>query len=143
MEGISSSLSTLKRVAGANPAANAELSVTVPAGKSWRLLSLSVPLVQGGTQTPQPILVIDDGTNVLYEFFGSSEAQATTTTCRYTWAPGLPLSGQVGSGTAVHSVAPLPHHLTLAPGYRVRTSTLGIGANSDYGVPSLHVVEFG
>lgn len=141
--GIPSTLSAIKRFAGTDPAANAEISETVPAGKTWSLLAVSVALVQGITQTPQPILIVDDGTNTILEIFGSSAAQAVSTTCRYTWAPGLTLSGQVGATTDVHSNAPLPRDLVLPPGYRIRTNTLGKGANTDYGTPSLYVVEFG
>ena len=133
----------LKVVSGADPAANAEVAVTVPTGKAWKLLAVTVALVQGITQTPQPILVIDDGTTTIFEGFGSSAAQAVSTTCRYSWAPDLPLSGQVGSGTGVHATAPLPSGLVLPAGARVQTSTLGKGANSDYGVPALYVVEYG
>lgn len=132
---------TYKRVAGANPGAGVELSDAVPVGKFWLLLSYCVALVQGITQTPQPILIIDDGTNTLYEEFGSSAAQATSTTCVYTWAPGNQISGQVGSGANVHSVSSLPTDLPLLPGYRIRSNTIGIGANSDYGVPSIWVAE--
>lgn len=133
-----------KSVQGADPAANAEVGpIAVPAGKFWRLLTVSVSLVQGLTQTPQPILTVDDGTNVLFEGFGSSAAQAASTTCRYTWASDLPLTAQVGAGAGVHSMAPLPEDLVLQPGWRIRTQTLGIGANSDYGVPSLLVLEYG
>lgn len=130
------------QVNGTDPAANTEIVEVVPAGKTWRLVAVSVALVQGATQTPQPILVLDDGTDVIFESFGSSAAQAASTTCRYTWAPGNPLTGQVGTGVNVHSVAPLPDDLALPAGYRIRTSTLGIGANTNYGAPSLFVVEF-
>lgn len=136
-------LSAITQLNGSDPAAGAEVSVTVPAGKHWHLISVSVALVQGATQTPQPILVIDDGTDVLFENFGSSTAQAVSTTCRYTWAEGLTLSGQVGATTNVHATAPLPAGLILGPGFRIRTSTLGIGANSDYGAPGLYYVEYG
>lgn len=123
-------------VTGADPAANAEISDTVPAGQTWALLAVSVACVQGLTQTPQPILVIDDGAgNVIFESFGSSAAQAASTTCRYTWAPGHVLSAQVGATTNVHAVAPLPDRLILRAGWRIRTSTLGIGANTNYGAP--------
>jgi len=132
----------LLQVNGTDVAANTEISETVPAGKHWELIAVSVALVQGATQTPQPILVLDDGTDVVFESFGSSAAQAASTTCRYTWAPGNPLTGLIGTGTNVHSVAPLPAGLRLPPGYRIRTVTLGIGANSNYGVPSLLVVEW-
>jgi hypothetical protein len=127
---------------GTDAGAGNELSVTVPAGKIWGLISVSVQLVQGITQTPQPILTIDDGTNVFWEMFGSSAAQAVSTTCRYTWAPDCPLTGQIGATTNVHSVAPLAEGLTLLAGYRIRTNTIGIGANSDYGPPSLFVVQY-
>lgn len=131
-----------QQVNGTDRAANTEIAETVPAGKSWLLLVVSVSLVQGATQTPQPILVIDDGTDVIFESFGSSAAQAANTTCRYTWAPNLTLTGQVGATTNVHSTAPLPDDLMLPAGYRIRTSTIGIGANTDYAAPSLFYVEY-
>lgn len=140
---VPSQLWAIKRVAGADPAANVEVLDTVPAGKTWELLVVSIPLVQGITQTPQPILVIDDGTNVLYEMFGSSAAQAVSTTCRYNWGPDLALTGQVGATTNVHSTAPLPSGLYLPAGYRIGTNTIGKGANTDYGVPSYVVIEYG
>lgn len=135
------SVDQIVQINGTNPAANTEISETVPAGKAWLLKAVSVALVQGITQTPQPILVIDDGTDVVFESFGSSAAQAASTTCRYTWAPELSLTGQIGTGANIHSMAPLLEELVLPAGYRVRTVTLGIGANTDYGVPSLYVAE--
>jgi hypothetical protein len=136
------SIGALVQLNGTNVAANTELSETVPAGKFWKLIAVSVALVQGITQTPQPILQLDDGTDVIFESFGSSAAQAASTTCRYTWAPGHTLTAQIGATTNVHSTAPLPADLVLGPGYRIKTVTLGIGANSDYGAPSLFVVEY-
>ena len=132
-----------KRVAGADPAAGLEVTDAVPAGKTWELMLVSIPLVQGLTQTPQPILQIDDGTNLIAELFGSSAAQAASTTCRYTWGPDLPLSAQISTGANVRSTAPLPSGLYLPAGYRIKTSTLGIGANSDYGAPVYFVIEYG
>lgn len=126
---------------GTDPAAGTEFEVEVPAGESWLLVSVSVALAQGATQTPQPVLVIDDGATTVFESFGSSAAQAASTTCRYTWAPGLPLTAQVGSSTNVHSTAPLPCGLVLGAGWRVSSSTLGIGANSNYGAPAVAYVR--
>lgn len=131
-----------KRIGGTNPAANVEVSEAVPAGLYWLLLAVQVALVQGATQTPQPILVIDDGANVIAEFPGSSAAQGASTTCAYTWAANVPLLAQIGATPNIRSGGPLSSGLILPPGYRIRTVTLGIGANSDYGVPSLYVVEF-
>lgn len=144
MEGVPSSLSSTFDTITTNPAANAEVPIqTVPDGKVWWLKGFSVACVQGATQTPQPILIVDDGTNVIYESFGSSAAQAVSTTCRYSWGPGLPLTGQVGATTNVHSTAPLPWYLLLKAGWRISTLTIGLGANTDYGVGTIYVVEFG
>ncbi len=126
-------------VATADPAANAEFSQVVPAGRWWKLGSVSVSLVQGITQTPQPILVIDDGASVLFESFGASSAQNASVTTQYTWAPNLPLTA---GGAATVATAPLPAGLVLKPGYRVRSVTLGLGANSNYGPAQIYVAEY-
>lgn len=140
---LPSSLGVFKRVVGADPAANAEFVLTVPAGKSWWVVSVLVTLVQGITQTPQPILVVDDGTNSVFESVGSTAAQAASTTCVYTWAGDIQVTGQIGTAAAVHSNAPLPQNLVLPSGYRIRSTTLGIGAASDYGAPAALVCEIG
>ena len=131
-----------KRITGNDPAANAECSDAVPAGKWWWLLSYSVQCVQGVTQTPLPILQIDDGAVVIFESPGSNVVQALSTTTTYTWAPGLVLTGQIGATPNIRSVAPLSDLLLLPPGYRVRTVTPGLGANTNYGAPALYVAEF-
>lgn len=55
-------------IVGANPAAGAEVSETVPAGETWCLLGVRVTLVTSATvATRQPILTLDDGTNIFFE----------------------------------------------------------------------------
>jgi hypothetical protein len=135
-------LSGATQINGTNPAANVEFSETVPAGYAYKLIAVSVALVQGATQTPQPILVIDDGTDVIFESFGCTTAQAVNTTCQYTWAPGMTLTGLVGATTNVHACAPLPEGFVLPPGYRIRSNTIGKGAATDYGAPSLYVIRY-
>lgn len=136
--GFARSTTVIKKVLGTDPAANAEVSETVPTGKIWELLAVSVSLVQGATQTPQPTLIIDDGTDIVFQGFGGSSAQNASVTARYSWAKDLPLSA-AGALTVV--TAPLPSGLILQAGWRIRTSTIGIGANSNYGAPTLFVVE--
>lgn len=128
-----------KVVASGDPAANAEFSVTVPTGVRYELLAVSVNLVQGLTQTPWPSLIIDDGTNTLFQGLGASSAQNSSVTTQYTWAPGLTLTA--GAANTVAN-APLPRGLVLPAGYRVRSSTSGLGANSNYGVAQLFIVEY-
>ena len=127
---------------GTNVAANTEWLETVPAGKVWEVISVTAVIVQGATQTPQPVLVIDDGATVIYESFGASDAQATSTTCRYTWGVGHPLTAKAGATTNVHSVAPLPRSLFLRGGSRIGSNTIGIGANTDWGAPVIFVMQY-
>lgn len=134
-------LTSTQTLVGTDPAAGAEVSQVVPAGQLWQLLAVSVQLVQGITDTPQPMLVIDDGTNVVWEMFGATAAQAVSTTCRYNWAPGAPLTGLIGAGVNVHASAPMPS-LMLPAGYRVRTSTIGLTATGNYGAPTLLYVQY-
>ena len=126
-------------VAGSDVAANTEFSHTVPAGETWHLKAVSVALVQGATQTPQPILRISVGSVVVYEGYGCTTAQAISTTCRYTWAAGLPLTGLVGATTEVRAQAPLLADLVLPAGSVIESSTIGKGANSNYGAPAFLV----
>lgn len=136
MAPLTSNLGVAKRVAGANPAANTEISDTVPAGTYWLLRAVSVQLVQGITQTPWPSLVIDDGTNILFQAFAGTAAVSASITTQVTWAPGLT---PVGSAASTVTLGPLPEGFILPAGYRIRTITTGIGANTDYGVPSYFV----
>lgn len=138
--GVKSAIQLLRTTLGTNQAANTEITEAVPAGKQWLLLAVSVSLVQGATQTPQPILIVDDGANVIFESFGASTAQNAGVTTQYTWAPDLP---QTAGGANTVCTAPLPSGLLLNAGSRIRTSTLGKGANTDYGAPTLHYVEIG
>lgn len=140
--GILKGPGALTVITGADPAAGAEVAAaafTVPAGKLWEVLSFSVPLVQGATQTPAPALVWDDGTSVLGAAPGSSAAVSAATTTRMTWAAGL-LNITAGAALTAN-MAPLPR-LLLPAGYRLTTLTAGIGGNTDYGVAKALVREF-
>lgn len=121
------------------------ITTTVPgvSPKFWWLLAVTVQLVQGLTQTPQPSLVIDDGTTNILTMPGSTAAQAASTTAQYTWAGDLQVTGLIGTTPGIVAAAPLPQNLILPPGYRIKTVTSGIGANSDYGAPSYYVCEMG
>lgn len=138
--GTAKGFSHVESVLGTDPAANTELLDTVPDGTVWLLLSYAVTLVQGATQTPQPTLVIDDGTHVVYQGVMASTAQNASVTCRYFAAPGLTLSAGTANTVAY---SPIPSGLLLPAGSRIGTSTAGKGANSNYGAPSILVIEIG
>lgn len=127
-------------VTGADAGAGAEAgTITVPAGERWLLLGASVELVQGATQTPWPRLLITDGSTVFAAVSGST-AQAASTTCRHSWFPGAPLA-ITGATTAVQAQGAIPPDLVLEAGATIATSTVGIGANSNYGVLQATVVK--
>jgi hypothetical protein len=135
---LPANIGTIKRVAGADPAASNEVSDTVPSGKFWVLISVSVQLVQGATQTPFPSLVVDDGANILFQAFAGTAALSAGTTAQVSWGVNVP---PVGSAASTVLTGPLADNLVLLAGYRIRTVTTGIGANTNYGVPSYFVFE--
>ncbi|MGI8514054.1 MAG: hypothetical protein ACR2NT_02755 [Acidimicrobiia bacterium] len=100
-------------VTGADPAASAEFSITVPTGERWLLTSVSVPLVQGITQTPWPRLIIDDGTNDLFASHSGTAAQAASTTCQHSWSEGTDPIGPFGATTNVIAQGTLPEGFIL------------------------------
>jgi hypothetical protein len=138
-----SALALYKRVVGTVPGAGLEWTMTVPAGKWWALFAVYAVLTQGITQNPQPILFLDDGTNTFLESIGATNGQGVSTTCAYSWAPGMVLTAVAGSGAAEHSCAPIPDGLILPAGYRIRSNTLNIGANSQWNAPAAFVAELG
>lgn len=124
-----------------DPAANAEASITVPSGSPrFLILSASIALVQGATQTPLGYLVVKNelGT-VLGQFAGASAATSASITTQYNWYPTAALTA--GAGATVNT-APIPYGLVLKGGWTVSTSTTGKGANTDYGPLTLWVVSF-
>ena len=126
---------------GANVAVFNEIDVIyVPAGEIWLLKSFCIRLTQGATQTPMPILRVFKASACMWAGYGSTTVQAINTTCRYSWAPGLQLTGQIGATTEVHSNAPMPADLILYGGAGsdvfIDISTIGLGANSDYQAPT-------
>lgn len=130
---------TIKVVTGTDPAANTECSDTVPASKLWRLIAWAVTLVQGATQTPDPDLIIDDGTTEIVGFPLTSAAIDAATTTRLTATNGVALSA---GGAATRNYAPLPSGLLLPAGWRIGTVTAGKGANTNYGAPAIYVAEY-
>lgn len=134
------SILSVQAVSAADPAANAEFSFTVPAGETWLLLGVSVQMVQGITQTPWPSLVVDDGTNTLFNAYSGTAAQGGSTTAQHSWGVGNP-AASAGVTPNIFSTGPLPAGLVLPAGYRIRSVTAGLGANSNYGVPRAMVIK--
>jgi hypothetical protein len=127
-----------KSVISADPAANTEASITVPAGSRWIIQNAHLTIVQGATQTPLPSLqVADNKGNVIGLYPGASAAQSVSTTATYDFFEGATLTAGAG---ATANKAPLPRGLAVGGGWVISTVTTGKGANTDLSALQLNVV---
>lgn len=128
----------LRRVAGTNPAAGAEISETVPTGAVWFLRSILWQLVTDGTVSNRNSgITLDDGSTI----FARSQVgntQAASLTVTYTYADNYPTTPSSSQG----NFGPLPRSNRLRPGWRINSSTSNLQAGDDYGAPSLYVEEW-
>jgi hypothetical protein len=130
-----------KIITGTDPGAGAEISVTVPTGKFWQLLSATFSLVTSATvANRRPSLTLDDGTNVFWRWRTGVDIAASLTRAYFFESE---LNAEVDRIAVDSSLyEPLAPRL-LGQGYRIRTSTTAIQAGDDYGAPLLYVVEYG
>lgn len=125
-------------LATTDPAANTEISQTVPAGQIWFFQGARVSLVSDANVATRTVaLTIDDGTTV-FNRYTSPSTQAASLTQNYTFTAGaanatvLNLEVVVGLGT----------NLLLPPGYRIKTVTNNIQATDNYGAMTLYFVKY-
>jgi hypothetical protein len=118
-----------------DPAAGADWTFTVPAGKVWEVISAFAVLVTDATVANRAArLVVGDGVATFLSI-APAGVQAASLTYRYAW-----VAVGVAYQTANGQVAALPR-LVLEPGWTLGTSTEGLVAGDNWGVPSLLVLE--
>ena len=120
-----------------DPAAGAEISVTVPGRAVWHVHAIRFTLVTDATVDNRiPILEIDDGQNIFASIPPPSVQTASIT---------RPMSYYVGSernsSFDASMMMPLPHSLIMLPGWRIRTSTVNLQAGDNYSAPVLYIRE--
>lgn len=125
-------------IVGTNPAANTEITETVPAGKIWRLRSIRFTFVcSAAVANREVVLLMDDGANII-----SNEpigvAQTASQTFVYTFGHHAPT---VTGAQAIVRAVPIPDFL-LPAGARFRTSTSNMDVADDYSAPNYHVEEW-
>lgn len=126
-------------VVTSNPAANAEATVTVPAGQKWLILSARITCAQGATQTPLVNLTVTDSAgNLIGNYPGSSAAQNASVTSTYDWFEGAALTA---GAAATSNRGSIPRGLVVKGGMVIATSTTGKGANTDLTALTLHVLK--
>lgn len=124
-----------------DPAANTEVSYTLL--KPALLFAAQLQVVQGLTQTPLPRLVITDAADVeIYSAPGSSALMTASTTANFRWGVGLASTALLGATPNIYSYAQLPKLPVLPTGYKIKTSTIGIGANTNLSAMTMFVVEY-
>lgn len=130
---------TLKVVAGNDPAAGAEFSVTVPNGVLWVVQSVRVTLVTDATAVTREMAIrIDDGSKDLL-IIPSGRSQASNQGVDYNFVVDVDsLTNPPVSGNITRRIPRIP----LLPGYRVRSVTANLQAGDNYGAPTLYVVEY-
>lgn len=128
----------IRSVAGADPAAGAEVLVTVPAGARWRLHSIRFVLVTDATAVNREAdLVIDDGATTLL-IIEPPALQGNNGTRGHNYGADFPLQVALTQEFLI----PLPVGLILLTGYRIRTVTALLQAADNYGAPRVLVEEW-
>lgn len=124
-------------ITGTDPEPAEEISETVPPRRRWKLLALSLTFVTGIAGADRKIrLIIDDGTNVLFQF-SISQIQIASKTYYYSFAD-MSVDETFADPYLFH---PFPA-LKLHAGYRIRTNTLLLKAADNFAAPQLLVEEW-
>lgn len=127
------------RFLGTDPAANVEITQTVPSGEVWKVRSIAFTLVSDGNAANRFVtLTITDGTNTILQI-SPAAVQTATQTVRYNFAPNL--SARQNATTLIQE-QPLPADLILPAGSVISTVTTARQATDNFGAPYLQVEKF-
>lgn len=128
----------VRSITGTDPAANTEISETVPTNARWRLIGLAVQFVtDANAANRRPVFVIDDGANTVQRSPASTVITASQT-AELSIGEGIGLNAP----SANDQLLPISRAPMLAAGYRVRTVTAALQAGDNYGAPQLWVEEW-
>jgi hypothetical protein len=129
----------LRSIAGATPAAGAEVSEAVPTGARWEVLAFTFHWVTAVTVANRACsLVLDDGATVYFRNEDPAVTVASTTLDK-TYSQGQSLIWN-GAATVRHGNLPVSNRLIA--GHRVRTSTAQIQAADQYSAVQYLVREW-
>lgn len=137
----------IRTVIGTNPAANTEVTETVPTNALWKLRSFSVVLVATGVANRNTNLIIDDGAvTARKRIYTDTTNQTDTQTRTHLWTRGneawdLASDSVTDTQTVLHKSC-LDDDIYLVAGDRIRTLTTNIAAADDYAAPIFEVEEW-
>lgn len=122
-------------ITGTDPAANTEISETVPAGETWLLHSILLTLVTDANAANRTVrLSFTDGTE--FEFYVDATAQTATQTVTRQYKP---INNETVAGLT--RVFDLNSNLILAPGTVISTTVTNLQATDNWGAPVFYVTK--
>ena len=128
----------LRSITGTNPAADVEISETVPTNARWRVLAIQFSLVTDANAANREVaLTLDDGTTV-FARVPSGFTHVASTTIVYSSFHHAPRF-TVAQDTTKNF--PLPR-VDLQGSFRLATVTTARQATDNYGAPQLLVEEW-
>jgi len=130
--------SNFTSVTGSSPSAGDDLTIPVPTGKVWRLLSLRFALTTSATAANRRVKLrlSDASDNIVYEVPAAS-TQAASLTKAYTAAAGA----QNVADSDGSLVLALPTEIVLGPGYKILTACVNLQAGDSFDQLALLVEE--
>ncbi|HEY2938147.1 MAG TPA: hypothetical protein VGJ25_16205 [Gaiellaceae bacterium] len=124
-------------IIGDDPAAGAEVALTVEKGRAWIVYAIRIPFVTDATVATRVVgLRIDDGNSVYFEA-PSGAGQAASLTMAHVFST----AGFNGNEAGVRSSGGLFVPCVLLRGHRILTVTTNIQAGDNFGRPVLYVDE--
>ena len=128
----------LRRVAGTDRVAGAQVGEPVPTNARWRLSAFYAVLVTDATVATRAVyLSLTDGTNLILSV-PANATQAASTTRGYQFVAGVSPPAAV----AYEIYFPWPFRVTLFQGWAIATITSSMAAGDDWGAPQIDVEEW-
>lgn len=129
----------LTTVSSADPAANTEVTVTVPDGELWLVHRLNVALVTDANAANRRVhFVFTDPGGGVCEAISTSDHPASTNRAYHVATYGTKGGTQVGGNEMIG----LPSNLWIGPAGTITTETLSKQAGDNYGVMKVFVEKF-
>lgn len=129
----------IRSFSGTNPAANTEISETVPTNTIWRVLGIRITLVtDANVANRRVVLITDDGSDILFEIEVGA-TQAASITRSYGFAKAL---GNTQTSFTINDINSVYPAFFLTEGFRIRTSTNNFQVGDNFGAPRLLVEEW-
>lgn len=122
----------------AQPAAGAELAITVPTGARWRPMSLRFTLTTSAVVGNRFVhVVVDDGAGLVFHDV-AGPAQAASLTFIYSVGAGIGPAALLDNTVLL----PFPHDPTFRQGWRIRTVTTARDGADQFSAAQLGLMEW-